>query len=285
MSFFRVMSFNIWDNFGDTDLMADSPELWSNRSGFNLQTIRKYDPDFIGFQEFGQTHWDTYRDRFPEYEKCVVSDFGGIDGNAIFYKPAKFELLQRGNFYLTRTPDRSDPDWGLEYPLGVHWMLLRERESGVPLLLTNTQYEDGGEPEQYRMRQEGCQIHLQKIEEIAARLAPGAPLMIMGDLNFHAWSWHYRWLIERGFVDTYRAAGLPDDLQSSTYHGFHGADYFSLDYGFTQAWRVDWILYRDGTHRLQTVSADIARDCLPTAGQTTIYPSDHYPVLAELIIL
>jgi exonuclease III len=285
MSFFRVMSFNVFDNSMDDELTADAPENWSNRSEFNVQTIQKYNPDFIGFQEFVPMHWETFQNRFPEYEKCITSDFGGIDSNAIFYKPTKFELLERGNFSLTRTPDRLDPDWGLEYALGVHWILLRERESGVPLLMTNTQYEDGGDPEQYLMRQESCQIHVRQIEEIAARLAPGTPLLIMGDLNFHAWSWHYRYFIEHGFVDTYRAAGLPDDPHSSTFNGFRGEDYFALDYGFTLAWRVDWILYRNGARRLQTVTAAIARDSLSRPGLPTIYPSDHYPVLAELIIL
>ena len=284
MSFFRVMSFNVLENSGDDELTPDSPAVWSNRSEFSIQTIHKYDPDLIGFQEFGQMHWDSYKDRFPEYEKCVSHDLGGGNFNAIFYKPSKFELRERGDFSLTRTPATLDPDWGLEYALTVHWVLLLERESGVPLLFTNTQYEDGGDPEQFRMREEDCQVHLQQIEEISVRLAPGAPVFIMGDMNFHAWSWHYRYLMEHGFVDTYRAAGLPDDIHSSTFNDFRG-DYFSLNYGSTLAWRVDWILYRDGARRLQTVSADIARDCLPRPGQPTIYPSDHYPVLAELILL
>jgi endonuclease/exonuclease/phosphatase family metal-dependent hydrolase len=285
MSFFRVMSFNVLDNSEDPDLTPTSPDSWPNRAEFNIQTIKKYRPDLIGFQEFCPLHRETYKERFPEYEKWAANDLGGIDNNAIFFKTEKFELLERGNFSLTRTPDTLAPDWGLDYALTVHWMLLRERETRQALLFMNAQYEDGGDPEQFRMRQEGCQIQLHKIDEISARLAPGAPVVIMGDFNFHAGAWHHRFFLEHGFVDSYRAAGLPEDLRSSTFHGFRGEDYFALDYGFSLAWRVDWILYRDGAHRLQTVSAVIARDSLARPGQGTLYPSDHYPVLAEFIII
>jgi endonuclease/exonuclease/phosphatase family metal-dependent hydrolase len=158
-------------------------------------------------------------------------------------------------------------------------MILRLLEDGTQLLVMNTQYEDGGAPEQYYMRSEGCKIQLQKVEEIS-RLAPGAPVILMGDFNFHAWSEPYRFFMEHGFVDTYRDAGLADSADSSTFHGYQGDKYFSLEWGSTLAWRIDWILTRAGTQRLQTVSAAIVRDALPP-----LYPSDHYPVIAELLVL
>jgi endonuclease/exonuclease/phosphatase family metal-dependent hydrolase len=282
MSFIRVMSFNVWDNLEPGDDRDEEPqkpeELWVNRSELCIKTIQRYDPDFIGFQEFAKGHWATFQDRFPEYEKSFRMDDGLHEGNAIFYKTSVFELLHRGHFWLTRTPNRPAADWGLDYALSVHWMILRLRDTGVPLLLMNTQYEDGGDPTQVRMREEGCKVHLQQIEEIS-RLAPGTPVIIMGDFNFHAWSAHYRYFMDHGFIDTYRSAGLPDDLDSSTFHGLQGKDYFSLEWGSTQAWRIDWILTRDGSQRLQTVSAAIARDAQPP-----LYPSDHYPVLAELLV-
>ncbi len=280
MSLLRVMTFNVLNIEAPVEQPKNPSEIWENRAELNVQIIRRYDPSMIAFQEFAGAHWNTYRERFPEYSQLTHNEKGEIEGCAIFYKTDQFDPLYSGYFWLTRTPDRPDPDWGLPYALGVHWLILRWRETGIPLLFMNTQYEDGVDSEQYLMRAEGCKIQLQQIEEIS-RLAPGLPVILAGDFNFHVWSYHYRYFLEHGFVDTYRAAGLPDTVDSSTFHGFCGKDYFSLDWGDTLAWRVDWILTRDGAgQRLQTVSCTIARDAQPP-----LYPSDHYPVVAELLVL
>ena len=279
MQFIRVMTFNIHHVDEEGDPEASPSEPWIARAEFNVQTIRRYDPTIIAFQEFSEEHWDTYRDRFPEYEHRTHMENGEINGNAIFFKSEIFECIQEGTFWLTRTPDRPDADWGLPYALTVHWLILRLHATGKPLLVMNTQYEDGGAPEQFLMRKEGCKIHLQKVDEIS-RLFPGMPVILTGDFNFHAWSEPYRLIIEHDFIDTYRAAGLADTADSSTFHGYQGEDYFSLQWGSTLAWRIDWILTRDGAQRMQTVSCTIARDATPP-----IYPSDHYPVVAEVLLI
>jgi endonuclease/exonuclease/phosphatase family metal-dependent hydrolase len=278
MSFIRIMSFNIHHEEEESDAIENPSESWSNRAELNVQTIRRYDPSIIAFQEFSEEHWETYQNRFPEYEHCYRMDNGDWNGNAIFFKTDFFERIHEGFFWLTHTPDRPDADWGLPYALSVHWMILRLRTTGTPLLFMNTQYEDGADPEPYLMRAEGSKIHLQKVDEIS-KLSPGAPVIIAGDFNFHAWSEPYRFFLENGFVDTYRNAGLADTVDSSTFHGYKGKDYFSLDWGFTLAWRIDWILTRDGASRIKTVSCTIAQDANPP-----LYPSDHYPIVTELLI-
>jgi exonuclease III len=90
----------------------------------------------------------------------------------------------------------------------------------------------------------------------------------------------YRAFINAGFVDTYRAAGHGDSTGSSTYHGYMGDAYSGLEWGDEQSWRVDWILTRDGEQRLQTVASTILHD-----GQPPIYPSDHWPVIADLYVV
>ena len=53
-----------------------------------------------------------------------------------------------------------------------------------------------------------------------------------------------------------------------------------LEWGEEVFWRVDWILTRDGTRHLHTSSSTIVRDAAPP-----LYPSDHYPVVSELVVL
>ena len=93
-----------------------------------------------------------------------------------------------------------------------------------------------------------------------------------GDFTCNPWSPAYR---------AFLAAGHGDSAATSTFHGFRGADYFALERGGQVFWRVDWILTRDGeAMRAPTVSCTIVHDAdLP------IYPSDHWPVLAEVFLL
>jgi hypothetical protein len=43
---------------------------------------------------------------------------------------------------------------------------------------------------------------------------------------------------------------------------------------------VDWIMLRAGQHPIQTTSCTIVHDAEPP-----VYASDHYPVVAELLVL
>lgn len=105
------------------------------------------------------------------------------------------------------------------------------------------------------------------------------PVIMGGDFNCNRWSPVYRTLLGAGFVDAYRAAGHADSVEASTFHGFHGANYFALEWGVEVYWRVDWIMVRAGTQPIQTTSCTIVRDAEPP-----VFVSDHYPVVAELLI-
>ena len=278
MRVIRVMSFNIWDT-GEPQPWEENPRAaWSKRAPLIVQTIHRYNPTLIGFQEFSRHHWETLRDQLPEYAVCIDSK-GGEIGNMIFYRPDRFDLLDSGVFWLTHTPAEATPDWGLDYPLSVHWGLFKELESGWPVLLMNTQYEDGWDPNQIQMREEGSRIFLEQIERIT-RTTPDVPVILSGDFNCNVWDEPYRFFLEHGFVDTYRTAGHGDSLYTSSYHGYVGEAYSGLEWGDEQCWRVDWILSRDGAQRLQTVASTIPHD-----GQPPIYPSDHWPVITDLLMV
>ena len=271
----RVMSFNIW-NTGEPQSWEENPRAaWSKRSPLVVDTIRRYNPTLIGFQEFSEHHWDTLRDQLPGYAGSL--DFRSDEvGNTILYRTDRFDLLDSGVFWLTHTPDKPTPDWELPYSLSVQWTMLKELESGLPLLFLNTQYEDGWDPNQILMRKEGTKIFLNQIDNIAAK-QPGVPVILSGDFNCNVWAEPYTLFLENKFIDTYRAAGHGDSLASSSYHGYVGEAYSGLEWGDEQCWRVDWIMTRDGAQRLQTVASTILHDAHPP-----IYSSDHWPVITDL---
>jgi endonuclease/exonuclease/phosphatase family metal-dependent hydrolase len=81
--------------------------------------------------------------------------------------------------------------------------------------------------------------------------------------------------VENGFVETFRAAGNEDAGDAYTFHAFKSR-WFKPSDTDKPVGRIDWILVkgnaRVGPH-------EILRDGDEKTGR---YPSDHYPVLAEL---
>ena len=268
MAILRVMTFNIHGN---------DPEWLALHADPTLRILQRYSPDLIGLQETKATNLEFYRQHLLDYEDELGQEFGEEEDRgycSILWKKARFDRIESGKFWFSRTPDVESSDWGVEYPLGATWIRLLDKITGIQLLHLNTQFEDGSWGEQSR------QGSSRLIVERTAQLAPDTPVILTGDFNCNPWSDAYNHFLANGFIDSYRAAGNADSVDSSTYHGFAGKQYFALEWGAEMYWRVDWILTRAGTHGLQTSSSTIVRDAAPP-----IYPSDHYPVVSELVVL
>jgi endonuclease/exonuclease/phosphatase family metal-dependent hydrolase len=274
MTSVRVMTFNINGN----DIEEDSPErIWLTRAAPSINTIQRYSPDIIGIQEVVQGNLDVLQAHLVGYgfDIGLAYDEGEYTGySSIFWKEARFELIASGRFWFSRTPDVPSSDWGVPYPMGATWVRLRDVQTGALLLHLNTHFEDGPDGEQSRV--ESSKLIVAR----AAYLAPDIPVIVTGDFNCNPWCEAYNIFLAGGFTDTYRAAGQADSVDSSTFHGYRGKEYFSLEWGDALFWRVDWILTRNGEQRAQTVSSTIVRDAEPP-----LYPSDHYPVVSEIALL
>ncbi len=268
MEIIRTMTFNIHGN---------DPEWASLHADLTLGVIRRYSPDIIGLQEVVVSNMDFYRQHLIDYEYEFGQQYGEEEDpgySSILWKKARFELVESGKFWFSRTPDLCSSDWGVPYPMGATWVRLQDTLTGTQLLHLNTQFEDGAWGEQ--SREESSKLIVERL----AHLAPDIPVIMTGDFNCNPWSAAYNHFMANGFTDTYRAAGNADTAGSSTYHGYAGQEYFSLEWGAELFWRVDWILTRDGMQRLQTSSCTIVRDATPP-----LYPSDHYPVVSEVVVL
>ncbi len=274
MSIIRVMSFNVFLTELQEDEIEHFSDVWTNRAAFNVKTIQRYKPDLIGFQELDNGHLATYAEHLTGYEHALADAHAPNPSTAIFWRAERFRLCEAGTFWLSRTPDEPSSDWGVPYPLAASWALLDDTASGQRLLHANTQFEDGPWGEESRMG--SSELMAQRLPQIAGE----SPIIVTGDFNCNPWSPPYRTFNNAGFVDTYRAAGHGDSADSSTFHGFHGTNYFALEWGGELFWRVDWILTRDGARRVQTTSCTIARDAEPP-----LFASDHWPVITELLLL
>jgi endonuclease/exonuclease/phosphatase family metal-dependent hydrolase len=274
MTFLRVMTLNNFNSVPEDEIECFS-DVWANRAAFNVKTLKRYDPDILGLQEFEPVHGATYQQEMEGYGHAIANHQG--PGTAILWKEQRFELLHHGFLTLPRGDVPHLADLEDEILLETTWVKLRCRQSGVELIYLNTHLNDASE----EARRLGMARNLQQLAELDP--AGGLPVIMAGDFNCNPWSPVYRTLLAEGFVDSYRAAGHGDSAESSTFHGFQGRSYFGLEWGGAVFWRVDGIRPRPGkqptTQPVQTLSSTIVRDAEPP-----VYVSDHYPVVTELLI-
>ncbi len=268
MAILRVMTFNIHGN---------DPNWVNERAGLSLRIIQRYSPDLIGLQEVVDPNLEYFQDRLTDYGMEPGLEYAQGHSAArcsILWKKSRFDLLEAGQFWFSRTPEVRSSDWGVEYPLGATWMHLQDKSVGMPLLHLNTHFEYG--PIARQSHEESSKLILEQIDQ----LAPGQPVLLTGDFNCNPWSIAYNLLTAGGFIDTYRAAGNGDSVDSGTFHGCRGQQYFNLEGGEELYWRVDWILAREGMKRLHASSCTIVREADPP-----LFPSDHFPVVSEIAML
>jgi endonuclease/exonuclease/phosphatase family metal-dependent hydrolase len=263
------MSFNVRGSFRD----RGEANAWENRAEVNVETIERLAPDLIGFQELQGGNLATYRERLPQYACVPGPRYGNrapYSFNAIHFDPGRLELLDSGGFWLSETPDRYSASWRTRVVRSANWARFRLSESGLPLLHLNTHLDHVSG----LARVEGSKLILRKL----AGLRGDEPAVVTGDFNCRPGTPVYRIFVGAGFVDTYLAAGYEDTGDANTFHAFKGARYREArpDLGPR---RIDWILLRDPRRRTRVASHLILRDREVESG---VYPSDHYPVLAEL---
>ena len=268
----RTMSFNVRGSSRD----RGEANAWEKRADLNVEVIERRAPDLIGFQELQRGNLKTYGERLPQYAHVLGPRYGNgppYDFNAIFFDPRRLELLDSGGFWLSETSERCSSSWGTRVARSASWAHFRLSEANLSFLHLNTHLDHVSRP----ARAEGGRLVLRKASEL---LEAEATVVLTGDFNCRPGTPVYRNFVEGGFVDTYLAAGNEDRTDANTFHAFQGAHYREArpDLGPR---RIDWILLRDPHRRIRVVSHSIARDHDEGSG---VYPSDHYPVLAELVV-
>ena len=268
----RVMSFNV----RGASHRRDGINLWENRAAMNVETIRRYAPDVIGFQECQNENLEVYEGELPGYKRLQGPVYGTGEVEefaAILFDRGRFEELDTGGFWLSDTPDEYSASWGNEVIRSANWAVLRCRENGASFLHANTHLDHVSE----RARVEGNRLILQQSEKTKTNHGD-PPTVVTGDFNCKPGTSPYHVLVEGGFVDTFLAAGNEGGENAFTFHAFKGERFTPADTG-KPVGRIDWILVRDGAGTVKIRSHVILRDGDEEAGK---YPSDHYPVLAEL---
>lgn len=253
----RVMSFNL------RYASPQPPNAWPARRPVVKQLIAHEAPDLIGTQEGLYPQLRDIAADLPAYEWIGLGREGGSRGEfaAVFYRRDRFEPVAFDHFWLSDTPELiGSITWDHTYRRMVTWVRLRDRVSGREFYCWNTHLDHEVET----ARQKAAAL----IRDRLAQLDPAVPVLLTGDFNCAAGASRAHAILtqEAGLADTWTAA---NERVNPTFNSFHNYEPPLLD-----GIRIDWIL----AHGLKTV----ARAEIVTFHQADQYPSDHFPVIADV---
>jgi endonuclease/exonuclease/phosphatase family metal-dependent hydrolase len=255
----KIASYNIrFDNPRDTG------NLWADRASFVANLIRYHDFDVFGTQEGFKSQLLDIQTALPYYTYAGVGrDDGQEKGEhtAIFFKPERFNLLQKGDFWLSETPEKPSKGWDGKCCNRIcSWIYLQDKKTKKKFYVFNAHFDHEG----IQARNESSKLVLQKIKEIAKN----EPVILTGDLNGNHNS------------DWYKAiatSGLVKDTYSQVKHPYVNNSSFN---GFTKPSSTTGII----DHIFTTPHFQVTRWGLLTDTYQGKYPSDHFPVVADVVL-
>ena len=265
---FRVMTYNI---------RYDDPRAgqiaWANRREMVASMIRFHHADIVGLQEALANQLADLERMLPGFVAFGAGrDDGGRKGefSAILYNKARFKFLSGATFWLSETPGvAGSRGWDAAYPRVVTWAKFEERATGKTFFHFNTHFDHRGE----RARVESARLLLQSVGGIAGR---SSPVIVTGDFNFNEAAEGYRILTGKADGKSPGARVLHDARYLSL-QGHHGPTATFNDFkALVPDSKIDYVFAGKGVKVRQHGVLSDTWD-----GR---FPSDHFPVLAEVAL-
>jgi endonuclease/exonuclease/phosphatase family metal-dependent hydrolase len=253
----RVASYNLrYNNAGD------GADAWPNRKEMVKNLVQHYDFDVFGIQEGLRAQLNDVAE-LPAYAFVGRGRDDGKEAgehSAIFYKKARLQLLQTGDFWLSQTPDRPGKGWDATCCNRIcTWARFKDLQSGQVFYFFSVHFDHEG----VEARRQSGQLMVRKIKEIAQ----GAPVVCVGDLNSTPDTEQVKTL-QGALGDAYQLTQRPAYGPVGTFNGFE------LTAPLRD--RIDYIFVSRGSTVLDySVLTDSMRGH---------YPSDHFPVVANVVL-
>lgn len=241
----------------------DSGNLWKDRLPAVSALVRYHGFDIMGTQEALYGQLEDLSAALPGFARHGIGrDDGRQSGehSAIFYRTERFELLDKGDFWLSPTPGKPGPGWDASLNRICSWVRLKDRRDGRTFHVFNAHYDHRG----VQARIESSRLVLRQIREIAG----AGPAVFMGDLNGGRQSEWYLELAGSDILKDSRMLSPTSYEPNGSFNGFrHDAVQSDvIDHIFvTRHFTADgWAVLTDTYH-----------------GR---FPSDHFPVTAVLAL-
>ena len=265
-SVIRVMTFNV-----QVDVTTDGENAWTNRKDMVASTIRFHHADLIGIQEALIHQVKDLAELLPMYNWVGVGRDDGKDAGeftAIFYLKSRFEYEKGNTFWLSESPDHPGLGWDAACNRTLTWALFKDRIKNKEFYHFNTHLDHMG----VIARQESVKLLLSSIQKIAGSEAT----IVTGDFNSEPDSEVYQAMIQG--TGGHPKVELQDTEHASLFahHGPHTTfNGFDLNKLKENPRLIDYIFI--------TPHFDVINHGTLADNQDGRFPSDHFPVLAEMV--
>lgn len=255
----QVMSYNVrYDEPTDR-------QRWAERKAAIQQIIQQEDPDLLGLQECLYHQINDLVELLPEYNWIGQGREGGSHGEytPIFYKKSRFELMAYNYFWLSDFPDQvGSATWGNELTRMAVWALFKDRQTGQIFYHLNTHFDHETE----FARQKSAEL----IAGEVAGMKSDIPIIVTADFNTGYQSETHVYLTEKaGYMDSWDIAEAKENTEYGSFNNFQDST------GGPE--RIDWILLKGSSFRV--LKTKLVIDQI-----NYTFPSDHFPIVAQVII-
>ena len=257
-----VMTFNI--RYGTAD---DGENRWERRRDILLGLLNDRDSDIIGLQEALHFQLEEIVTALPHYAWTGAGRDDGHEAGeyaAILYRKDRFRMENGGTFWFSDTPDvPGSRHWGNTVTRICTWAEFTDIAAGDRLFVYNVHLDH----ESQASREKSVRMLIDSLRNRAST----ATAIVTGDFNAGESNPAIRTLVElpgvqgdARYIDTFRLLH-PTARNVGTYHAFKGHG---------DGDKIDYIFVSPG---VGVRSAEILRDYVNGR-----YPSDHFPVVANL---
>lgn len=254
-----IMSYNI-----RLELKSDGENWWGIRKDKVAGLMNYYEADFIGLQEVLHQQLLYLKDSLRGYEYIGVGRDDGKEAgeySCIFYRKDKYSLVQQSTFWLSPTPDVPSKGWDAALNRVCTYGLFRHYKTKQLLWVFNTHFDHMGK----QARLESAKLIIKKIKELNVK---NYPVLVSGDFNSRPEDEPALYMMEH--MRNSRSAGKLVYGAADTWNAFkfHEKPDGCIDYIFVPKEERITVL------KFATI----------TDSYDMKYPSDHFPILANLTI-
>lgn len=268
------------------NVQEDGANAWPHRILSVVDVFQTYLPDVIGTQEGLLPMLQDLEPHLKEYAFIGEGREGNQAGEycAIWYRTDRLIIHDRGQFWLSDTPSVPSTSWQSACPRICTWAVFHAADNPVQrFALFNTHLDHVSQS----ARQHGIALIEQRMQSI--RESTGIPIILTGDMNSEPDNPVIQRLRDsKTLNDVYGANGglveqsdLTDEPgpATATFHGFLGLDFTGEENGgplTNVSGPIDYIF----------VSPDVTvkRVMIDRKRHMGRFPSDHYPVVAQLTL-
>lgn len=255
----KVMSFNIRLNVD-----SDKENSWTSRKQDALDLLMYYHPDYFGVQEALPGQMKDIKTGMKNYDYVGVGrDDGKEKGefSAIFYDTKRLQVVKSGTFWLSETPEIPSKGWDAALNRICSWAIFKDKTSQKEFLAMNIHFDHIGNV----ARVKSSDLILKKAKELNPK---NLPMTLTGDFNLTEDSEPIK-ILSQNLYDSFYNSEKKHYGPVGTFTAFNINEIPKdrIDYIFVKGFKIK-------SHRH-----------INDRRENLLYPSDHFPVLAELEFL